>query len=128
MPRAIAAKFALSLVALLILGQLQCVAACVSFFSSQAANSGAASKNLPPCYRHQDRHQDSKHSGNSSSDACLHESAAAGIVAQTVSAAPPQLAGNPGGIHLQLLQAPFTGLPIAHAVPPRSVPSSVLRV
>jgi hypothetical protein len=124
MPRAIAAKFAFSLVALLILGQLQCVAACVSFFSSQAANSGAASERLPPCHRH----QDSKHSGDSSSDACLHEIAAAGIVAQTVSTAPPQLAGNPGGIHLQLLQAPFTGLLIAHAVPPRSIPSSVLRV
>ena len=120
MSRAHAVKFALSLVALLVLGQLQCVAACVSFFSCQAAD-----QSLPPCHRH----HDSKNSNNSSSDSCSHEIAAAGIVTQTVSStAVPPLEPIPVEIRLTLAHVTLHDAVIILAAPPGSSAPSILRV
>jgi hypothetical protein len=120
MSRAHAVKFALSLVALLVLGQLQCVAACVSFFSCQAAD-----QSLPPCHRH----HDSKNSNNSSSDSCSHEIASAGIVTQTVSStAVPQIAPMPIALPLRLAHTHLYHPAAVHAASPGSDPPSILRV
>src|SRR5262245_45903858 len=93
MPRVLIIKFAISLVAVLIFGQLQCVGACVSFASPQAAD-----QKLPPCHRQ----HNSKHSRGSASDACSHEISAAGLSAQTVASTVPPLAAIPVMIHLPL--------------------------
>src|SRR5450631_1935082 len=118
MLRALAFKFALSLAIVLILGQLQCAAACVSFFSAQAVN-----QSLPPCHRH----HDSKHSGDSS-DACSHEISTAGVVTLAVSSPAPELAAIRITIDPQLASAPHLDAAITIATPPGSSVSAVLRI
>ena len=118
MSRVLAIRFALSLVAILILGQVQCAAACVSFFSSQAANTS-----VPPCHRH----HDSKHSGDSS-DACSHEISASGVVAQLVPTPAPQLTATAVVAPLQLAGEPLAGASESSADPPGSAAPFVLRI